>query len=124
MMIEYSIYWFRQRNKDDDVVNIQFTGSFGTSPEFGMFNRPIFEYKVEVIPVNNNEEDSILRGECTVKEYRKSAVIHLSPVQSKETVGLTQQNLDEIDEWLDEQLRQYKKEYAILTIENKFKEVQ
>ena len=123
-MIEYSINWFRQRNKDDEVENIQFTGSIGTSPEFGVFYRPIFEYKVEVIPVNNNEDDSILRGECSVKEYRKSDVIQLALIQSKESVGLTQQNLDEIDEWLDEQLRQYKKEYAILTIENKFKEVQ
>ena len=111
MMIEYSINWFRQRNKDDDVVNIQFTGSFGTSPEFGIFYRPIFEYKVEVIPVNNNEEDSILRGECTVKEYQKSDVIHLSPIQSKESVGLNQQNLDEIDRWLNNQLLKYKKEY-------------
>ena len=106
MMIEYSINWFRQRNKDRELVNTQFTGSFGTSPEFGIFYRPIFEYKVEVIPVNNNEEDSILRGECSVKEYRKSDVIQLSPVQSKETVGLTQQNLDEINKWLDELFQQ------------------
>lgn len=110
-MIEYSIRWFRQRNKDRELVNIQFTGSFGTSPEFGMFNRPIFEYKVEAIAVNDTEDESLLRGECSVKEYRKSEVIQLSPVQSKETVGLTQQNLDEINKWLDELFLQYKKEY-------------
>ena len=112
-MIEYSINWFRQRNKDDEVENIQFTGSIGTSPEFGVFYWPIFEYKVEVIPVNNNEEDSILRGECSVKEYRKSDVIQLAPIQSKESVGLTQQNLDEINAWLDELFLQYKKEYPV-----------
>ena len=61
--------------------------------------------------MNNNEEDSILRGECTVKEYQKSDVIHLSPIQSKESVGLNQQNLDEIDRWLNNQLLKYKKEY-------------
>ena len=119
-MIEYSINWFRQRNEYDEVVNIQFTGSIGTSPEFGIFYRPIFEYKVEVIPVNNNEEDSILRGVCSVKEYRKSDVIQLAPIQSKESVGLTQHNLDEINAWLDERFLQYKKEYAILTIDNKY----
>lgn len=110
-MIEYAIRWFRQRNKDGELVNILFTGSFGTSPEFGIFNRPIFEYKVEAIAVNDKEDESILRGECSVKEYRKSDVIQLSPVQSKETVGLTQQNLDVINAWLDELFLQYKKEY-------------
>lgn len=114
-MIEYSINWFRQRNKDDEVENIQFTGSIGTSPEFGLFYRPIFEYKVEVIPVNNNEDDSILRGECSVKEYRKSDVIQLSPIQSTEYIGLTQQNLDEINTWIDEQFIQYKEEYHFLS---------
>lgn len=111
MMIEYSINWFRQRNKDRELVNIQYTGSFGTSPELGVFDRPIFEYKVEAIAVNDNEEESLLRGECSVKEYRKSDVIHLSPIQSKESVGLNQQNLDEIDRWLNNQLLKYKKEY-------------
>ncbi len=110
-MIEYSIRWFRQRNKDRELVSIQFTGSYGTSPDFGVFDRPIFEYKVEAIAVNDNEEESILRGECSVKEYRKSDVIQLAPIQSKETVGLTQQNLDEINKWLDELFLQYKKEY-------------
>lgn len=111
-MIEYAIRWFRQRNKDRELVNTQFTGSFGTSPELGVFDRPIFEYKVEAIAVNDNAEDSLLRGECSVKEYRKSDVIQLSPIQSKETVGLTQQNLDEINIWLDEQFLQYREEYA------------
>ena len=112
-MIEYSINWFRQRNKDDEVENIQFTGSFGTSPEFGIFNRPIFEYKVESIAVNNNEDESLLRGECSVKEYRKADVIQLISIQSIETVGLTQQNLDKINAWLDELFLQYKKEYPV-----------
>lgn len=112
-MIEYSINWFRQRNKDDEVENIQFTGSIGTSPEFGLFYRPIFEYKVESIAVNNNEDESLLRGECSVIEYRKADVIQLIPIQSIETVGLTQQNLDKINAWLDELFLQYRKEYPV-----------
>lgn len=109
-MIEYSIRWFRQRNKDGELVNIQYTGTFGTSPEYGVFDRPIFEYKIEAIVVNDSEEESLLRGECSVKEYRKSDVNQLIPIQSNETVGLTQQNLDIINAWLDELFLQYKNE--------------
>lgn len=110
-MIEYSINWFCQRNKDDEVENIQFTGSFGTSPELGVFNRPIFEYKVESIAVNNNEDESLLKGECSVKEYSLSGVKQLSPVHTIESVGLTQQNLDKINALLDEHFLKYKKDF-------------
>ncbi|MCR5652949.1 MAG: hypothetical protein K6F88_04020 [Ruminococcus sp.] len=112
-MIEYHIDWFIQWDKDKKLQNAKYTGSFGTSPEYGISYRPIFEYKVEVIVVNNNEEDSHLRGECSVKEYRVSDTVQLYPVQDIELVGLTEENLMEIKAWLDEHFLQCRREFDI-----------
>lgn len=118
-MIEYHIDWFIQRDKEDNkLLNAKYTGSFGTSPEYGIMYRPIFEYKVEVIVVNDNEEDSHLRGECSVNEYRISDIELLYPVQTKELVGLTENNLDEIKTWLDKQFLLCKRDYNIYYEEN------
>lgn len=118
-MIEYHIDWFIQRNvKTTELQNVLYTGSFGTSSEYGIMYRPIFEYKVEVIVVNDNEEDSHLRGECSVKEYHVSDIELLYPVQTKELVGLTEENLNEIKTWLDKQFLLCKRDYNFHYEEN------
>ena len=118
-MIEYHIDWFIQRDKEDNkLINAKYTGSFGMSPEYGIMYRPIFEYKVEVVVVNDNEEDSHLRGECSVKEYRVSDIELIYPVQTKELLGLTENNLDEIKTWLDKQFLLCKRDYNIYYEEN------
>ena len=112
-MINYPLRWFCQR-KDGRLVTNTFTGSYGTSPTLGVFYRAIFEYKVEVFVVNNLENDSYFRAECSVKEYRKSGTKQLSPIQEKVLVGISEQNLDAINKWLDQQFLQYKNDFSII----------
>lgn len=112
MINNLPLRWFCQR-KDGHLLTNTYTGSFGTSANFGILNRPIFEYKVEVVLVNDIEEDSYFKAECSVKEYSKSGTKQLSPIQRKELIGVSEDTLKQIDDWLDEQFLQLKIAYGI-----------
>ena len=111
-----ALNWFSKRDEEGKLVNVSYSGSFGTSPTSGIFSSgdltlPIFEYKVEALAVNDLEAESIFRAESSVRVYRKTGVEYLSPVKEIRLIGLNEQNLSVIKLWLDKQFNTYKKEY-------------
>ena len=115
-MIDHSIDWFIQRDKEDNKLqNVEYSGSFGTSPVFGIFSSgdiylPIFEYKVEALIVNDREAESTLRAESSVKIHRISGVEQISPVREIKLIGITEENLNVIKNWLDNQFIKYQQD--------------
>ena len=106
-----SLNWFCQR-KDGRLVTNTYSGSFGTSPTLGIFNRPVFEYTVKVC-VKDLEEDSFFRAVCAVNEYCKSGEKQLSPPCEKTLICVTEQNLITISRWLEDHYLEYKTKYTI-----------
>ena len=100
------VNWFCQR-KDGRLVTNTYSGSYGTHPTRGFFDRPIFEYKVEVLVVNDSEMDSCFRAECAVKIYRKSGIRIVSPIQERVLIGVSKENLKIIHGWLNGQYEDY-----------------
>ena len=110
-----SLNWFCQR-KNGRLVSNTYTGSCGTSPEKGILTTddiysPIFEYTVTVVLVNDCEQDSLFKAECSVKIYRQSGPEQISPTSAIQVVSVTEQNLSVIKQWLKDEVISYNMNY-------------
>lgn len=116
MIILPSLDWFCQR-QNGRLISNTFTGSYGTSPYEGIFTTddiysPIFEYKVDVVLVNDREQDSIFKAECSVKIYRRSGPEQISPARAIQVMGVSEQSLNVINEWLKNEAALYNVYYS------------
>ena len=111
MIILPSLNWFCQRQNGRLVLNT-YTGSCGTSPEKGIFTTddiysPIFEYKVGVVLMNDREQDSFFKAECSVKIYRRSGPEQIFPARTIQVMGVSAQSLNVINKWLNNEAALY-----------------
>lgn len=84
------------------MITNKHTGSMGTDPLKGCFNRAIFRYKIYVI---GNVDDPSLKVECSIQNTSMSGVKETD--QKENTFEPTAEGLRTLNEWLDEQYKEY-----------------
>ena len=84
------------------MITNTYTGSLGTDPLKGCFNREIFRFKIYVA---GNADDPSLRVECYTQIASLSGVKDFD--KKENTFEPTNDGLTALNEWLDEQYKEY-----------------
>lgn len=82
------------------MITNKYTGSMGTDPLKGNFNRDIFCYKIQVV---GDVNDPALKAECYIQNASMSGVKQFD--QQEKTFEPTAEGLKHLNEWLDEQYK-------------------
>ena len=84
------------------MITNTYTGSMGTDPLKGCFNRDLFCYKIQVIGEAN---DPVLKVECFIQNASMTGIKQFD--QQENTFEPTAEGLKKLNEWLDEQYQDY-----------------
>lgn len=85
------------------MITNDYTGSMGTDPELGCFNREIFKFRIFI---EGKAEDPVLKVECCTQLADRGGVKNFN--EKEQTFEPTAEGLTALNEWLDEQYLAYR----------------